>query len=101
MSLQTPSFSDPALQAEQVASPLLLAGSLQKQIEQFTQELFSSPVEILAELDPETDEKYFAVYVAADHEVAEIVRLNDAWHRRLLHTAGKSAGLYRLALNIR
>jgi hypothetical protein len=78
-----------------------MADGLQQQIEQFTRELFSGPVEILTELDPETDESYFAVYVATEHEVGEIVRLNDAWHRRLLQTAGKAAGLYRLALNIR
>jgi hypothetical protein len=101
MSLQAPGFSDPTIHTAGIAAQFSLASGLQDQIKQYTEGLFGSPVEILAELDPETDDKYFAVYAATGEESATIARLNDTWHRWLLGTSGKAAGFYRLALSIR
>jgi hypothetical protein len=74
---------------------------LQTRIQRFTEDLFSSSVAIVDERDPETDAQYFAVCVETQHETADVVRLNDAWHRWMLSTARQVAGDYRLALCIR
>jgi hypothetical protein len=71
-----------------------------ERVKQFTECIFGGRASIEPSSDPETDAKYFVVNVDASGEVAEILRLNGEWHRRLDEPAGKLAFLYRLFLNI-
>src|SRR5688572_27762157 len=101
MSLPSSNLSQPTLQGLALEAHVSQAIASQQRIQEFTQELFGSPADIRAESDCETDDRYFTVYVTTSAEPAEIVRLNDAWHRRLLQTAGDVANFYRLALDVR
>ncbi len=75
--------------------------SLHERIQEFTNDLFGISSEVVAETDPETAEKYFAVAVTTSEAVAEIVRHSDVWHRRIGDIAGDAACFFRLALDIR
>jgi hypothetical protein len=73
---------------------------LHREVRRFTQELFGIEPVIVEESDPETDDPYFAVQVTTVADVNEIVKLNDAWHRQLISSAGDWMHFYRLALHI-
>lgn len=77
------------------------AADLQTAILAFTEELFRTRASMTLEADPELpDTNYLVVHVKTNAEVAEIVRLNTAWHRRLLEVAGDSAIRYHLFLDV-
>jgi uncharacterized coiled-coil protein SlyX len=70
------------------------------QLRRFTDELFDAESSIDIDSDPETNQNCFVVHVATAAEVADIVRLNNEWHRRLIEVAGSAANSFRLSLEI-
>ncbi len=82
------------------ASQLSHVVDLHEQVQLLTETIFGSRPNICADSDPETDEKYFVVTVEAEGEVADIVKQNDEWHRRLCNELGEEARFFRLLLDI-
>jgi hypothetical protein len=67
----------------------------------YTEDLFGAPACMTLEWDPELpDTCHLVVHVKTNAEVPEIVRLNSAWHRRLLEVAGDAAIRYQLLLEV-
>ncbi|WP_425615542.1 hypothetical protein NA78x_005464 [Anatilimnocola sp. NA78] len=77
------------------------AADLQSAIVAFTEELFCTVPTVTLESDPELpNSEYLVVHARTNAELAEILRLNTAWHVRLLEVAGDSAIHYRLDLDV-
>src|SRR4051794_8178821 len=62
---------------------------LQHEVQCFTEDLFGSPASLQPWRDEETDERHFIVHATAKKgDAAEVLRLNELWHRRIHEIAG-------------
>jgi hypothetical protein len=73
---------------------------LQHDVQCFTADLFGSSASLQPWRDEETDERHFIVHATATGDAAEVLRLNDLWHRRIGEIAGNLSLKFRLSYSL-
>ena len=77
------------------------SAAVQAAVIAFTEEIFGNRATIEVIPDPEIEGlEPYVVQVTASGDVASIVKLNRAWHRRLIDVAGSDAHHFCLSLEI-
>ena len=66
-----------------------------------TRELFSDPIKVAEEEDPEIEnERYVVFHVAVSGNPREIINRQREWHRKVIACAGDEARCFRISLDV-
>jgi hypothetical protein len=81
--------------------PEWASGKRVEELLSITRKLFSEPIKVVEEEDPEIEgERYFAFHVAVSGSPREVIDRQRQWHRSVIACAGDEARPFRLALHV-